>query len=119
MERVSDAFRGKKYLHGKLVFNVKWLATIPASNTIIERLSSTTKNVVTEKTTRLDCEKINQMLFLQKNMEILKELLNSDFRRKRTASMSWTTTVSSEESTCTAPKQLCLDVDDSFNHFNK
>ncbi|CAM4940452.1 unnamed protein product [Rotaria socialis] len=98
---------------------LQWLATIPASNTIIERLSSTTKNVVTEKTTRLDCEKINQMLFLQKNMEIFKELLNSDFRRKRTASMSWTTTVSSEESTCTAPKQLCLDVDDSFNHFNK
>ena len=37
---------------------------------------------------------------------------------ERIASMS-STTVSSEESTCTAPKQLCLDVDDSFNDSNK
>ncbi|CAF1934265.1 unnamed protein product [Rotaria magnacalcarata] len=97
----------------------KVVCAIPASNTTIERLSSTAKNVVTEKITRLHCEKINQMLFLQKNMNILKELLNSDFRRKRTASMSSTTTVSSEESTCTVPKQLCLDVVDSFNDANK
>ncbi|CAF3157858.1 unnamed protein product [Rotaria socialis] len=97
----------------------KVVCAIPASNTIIERLFSTAKNVVTEKRTRLDCEKINQMLFLQKNMKTLKELSNSDFRRKRTASMSSTTTVSSEESTCTAPKQLCIDVDDTFNDFNK
>ena len=48
-------------------------------------------------------------------METLKQLSNNDFRRKRTASMSSTTTISSEESTCTAPKQLRLDVENSFN----
>jgi hypothetical protein len=93
----------------------KLVCAIPASNTVVERLFSAAKNVVTEKRTRLDCEKINQILFLQKNMKCLKELSNNDLSRKRTTSMSSTTTVSSEESTCTAPKQFCLDVEDNFD----
>ena len=93
----------------------KLVCAIPASNTVIERLFSTAKNVVTENRTRLDCEKINQILFLQKNMKCLKELSNADICRKRTASASSTTTVSSEESGCTTSKQVRLDLEDSFD----
>ena len=88
----------------------KHIFSIPASNTVIERLFSASKNVVTEKRTRLDTEKINQLLFLQKNLDTLKELVN-DVSRKRSLSMSSTTTASSEESTCTNPKQRCLDME--------
>ena len=78
------------------------------------------KNVVTEKRTRLDCEKINQILFSQKNMRTLKQLLNNDLHRKRTVSMSSTTIISSEESICAASKQLRLDAEDSFDDlYNK
>ncbi len=91
------------------------ILNVPASNTIIERLFSAAKNVVSEKRTRLDCEKINQLLFLQKNMKTLKQLLTNHFRRKRTVSMSSTTVLSSVESTSTVPKQFRLDVEDSSN----
>jgi hypothetical protein len=91
------------------------ILNVPASNTIIERLFSAAKNVVSEEKTRLDCEKINQLLFLQENMKTLKQLLTNNFRRKRTVSMSSTTVLSSVESTSTVSKQFRLDVEDSSN----
>ena len=78
------------------------ICSIPASNTTIERLFSTAKNVVTHKRTRLACEKINELLFLQKNMRNLQQLSNNDLSRKRTASMSSTTTVSSTTTTASS-----------------
>jgi len=90
------------------------VCAIPASNTVIERLFSSAKNVVTERRARVDCEKINELLFLQKNMNTLKQL-NYINHRKRNISMSSTTTISSEESTCTVPKQSRLDIDDTFS----
>jgi hypothetical protein len=93
------------------------VCAIPASNTVIERLFSSAKNVVTERRTRLDCERINQLLFLQKNMNTLKQL-NYINNRKRTISMSSTTTVASDESICTVPKQSRLDIDDSLSELD-
>jgi hypothetical protein len=62
----------------------------------------------------LGSEKINELLFLQKNLNILKNLIDNN-GRKRTISMSSTTTASSEDSTCTIPKQQRLEVEDSFS----
>lgn len=45
---------------------------IPASNTCIERLFSASKNTVTDKRTSLGAEKVNRLLFLQKNLALLK-----------------------------------------------
>ena len=56
-------------------------------------------------------------MFLQKNLETLKQL-KIDNRRKRTISMSSTTTASSEESTCTIPKQQRLDIETSSSDFD-
>ncbi len=95
----------------------KVIFAIPSSNTIIERLFSASKNVVTEKRTRLGASKINELLFLQKNLNTLKELINNN-DRKRTLSMSSTTTASSDESSYTTAKQQRLDTDESLNDFD-
>ncbi|CAF4837251.1 unnamed protein product, partial [Rotaria sp. Silwood2] len=41
---------------------------VPASNTTIERLFSSSKNTITDKRSSLGAEKLNQLLFLQKNL---------------------------------------------------
>ncbi|CAF4271019.1 unnamed protein product, partial [Rotaria sordida] len=76
----------------------KVICAVPVANTIIERLFSAAKN----------------------NMQTLKQLSNNDFCRKRTVSMSSTTTVSSEESTCTVAKKSRINIEDSFSDlYNK
>ncbi|CAF4404195.1 unnamed protein product, partial [Rotaria magnacalcarata] len=109
----------KKQQHLFPIFSslAKVIFAIPASNTIIERLFSSSKNVVIEKRTRLGASKINELLFLQKNLNTLKELINNN-NRKRTLSMSSTTTASSDESSYNTAKQQRLDTDESFNNFD-
>jgi len=45
---------------------------IPASNIIVERLFSSSKNTISDRRTRLAVEKVNKLLFLQKNLLVLK-----------------------------------------------
>ena len=94
------------------------VCAIPASNIIIERLFSAAKNVVTDKRKSLDCEKINEILILQKNLKTSKQLSNNSITLKRTIPISSSTTVSSEDSICTAPKLTCIDVEDDIDDFN-
>ncbi len=75
---------------------------------------------MTEKRTRLGANKINELLFLQKNLNVLKELINNS-NRKRTLSMSSTNTASSDESSSIMNKQQRLDNvdnDESLNDFD-
>jgi hypothetical protein len=58
---------------------VRDILAIPASNTSVERLFSSCKNTVTDKRTRLGADKLNKIMFLQKNMEILKKELHVNF----------------------------------------
>jgi len=65
------------WLQQKLKFPILFsivqdLYAVPASNTTVERLFSSSKTTVTDKRTRLDAEKINKLLFLQKNLVLLK-----------------------------------------------
>ena len=46
---------------------------IPASNASVERLFSKSKNIITDKRTRLGMGKIDHLLFLKKNLDILKK----------------------------------------------
>ncbi len=48
------------------------LYAVYAFNTTVERLFSSFKNTVKDKRTRLDAEKINKFLFLQKKLVLLK-----------------------------------------------
>ena len=105
-------WREKQHQFPSLSNIARQIFAIPASNTIVERLFSAAKNTVDEKRTNLGSEKINQLLFLQKNLTLLKQIFHEK-RRKRTISMSSTTTVSSEESSCTMSKQPRTDDEDN------
>ncbi|CAF2003862.1 unnamed protein product [Rotaria magnacalcarata] len=109
---ILSYWREKQNQFPILSFIAKQIYMIPASNTTVERLFSSSKNMISEKRTNIGSEKLNQLLFLQKNLNLLKQLSN-DSRRKRTISMSSTTTISSEDSTCTMPKQSKLDHEES------
>ncbi len=52
----------------------KQVLIIPASNTCVERMFSTSGATVTEKRTRLAVDKIDKMIFLNKNLVYLKSL---------------------------------------------
>jgi hypothetical protein len=111
---VLTYWREKQNIFPVLSSLAKEVCAIPASNTIVERLFLASKNTVTEKRTNLGTEKINQLLFLQKNFTLLKQLFHEN-RRKRTISMSPATTVSSEDSTCTMPKQSRIEDEDNYS----
>jgi hypothetical protein len=53
---------------------VKAIYCIPASNTTVERLFSSANNTFSDRRTNLDTDKLNQLLFLNKNLLPLKEL---------------------------------------------
>ncbi|CAF1460814.1 unnamed protein product [Rotaria sordida] len=55
------------------------ILAIPASNTSVERLFSSCKNTITDKRTRLGAEKLNKMMFLQKNMNLLQKKFHVNF----------------------------------------
>jgi hypothetical protein len=55
------------------------ILSIPASNTSVERQFSSCKNTVTDKRTKLGSEKLNKLIFLKKNMNILKEKFSVGF----------------------------------------
>ncbi|CAF4484675.1 unnamed protein product, partial [Rotaria sp. Silwood2] len=52
---------------------VKTIYSIPASNTTVERLFSTAGSTISDRRTNLDSEKVNKLLFLNKNLLTLKE----------------------------------------------
>ena len=62
-----------EHLYPTIAYISRRIFAIPASNTSVERLFSTCKNTITDKRTKLGGEKLNKMMFLQKNMNILKE----------------------------------------------
>jgi hypothetical protein len=57
---------------------VRDIFAIPASNTMLERLFSISKDTITDKRTRLGTEKIDRLLFLRKNLNILKSLFDQN-----------------------------------------
>ncbi|CAM4912018.1 unnamed protein product [Rotaria socialis] len=69
------------YLASILHPNVKQFDKNPydkTSNTTVERIFSISKNLITDKRTRLGTEKVNQMIFLRKNLITHKDLFNHD-----------------------------------------
>ncbi|CAF3948649.1 unnamed protein product [Rotaria sp. Silwood1] len=66
---------------------VKDIYSIPASNTTVERLFSSAGNTISDRRTNLQSDKVNKLLFLNKNLLLLKELdsqqlANAEKKRK-------------------------------------
>ena len=53
---------------------VKTIYYMPASNTTVERLFSSAGNTITDRRSNLDSERVNKILFLNKNLLPLKDL---------------------------------------------
>ncbi|CAF3517065.1 unnamed protein product [Rotaria sp. Silwood1] len=62
-----------KSIYPNLARVAKKILAIPASNTSVERLFSDTGNTITDRRTRLDVDKINNLLFIKRNTRTLKE----------------------------------------------
>lgn len=92
---------------------------IPASNTIVERLFSSSKNTVSDKRTRLSTDKINKLLFLKTNLSKLKsfdkilinEVDGTQLKRKTVEQLS-SIPVQNEEQTITAASKKIKLVED-------
>ncbi|CAF3357899.1 unnamed protein product [Rotaria sp. Silwood2] len=52
----------------------KRILSIPATNTSVERLFSHSGNTVTNRRRRLDADKVNNLLFIKRNLRTLKEI---------------------------------------------
>ena len=63
-----------KSLYPNLARIAKRVLSIPATNTSVERLFSHSGNTITNRRTRLDADKVNNLLFIKRNMRILKEI---------------------------------------------
>lgn len=72
---------------------VREIYAIPASNTSVERLFSSSKNTVTDRRSSLSADRVNKLLFLQKNLFNLRTtneetLLKQQEQQKRRLSLS-------------------------------
>jgi hypothetical protein len=95
---------------------------IPSSNTTVERLFSSSKNTITDKRTSLGAEKVNKLLFLQKNLNLLEQIVKQSakeaaataIKRKMTAQSSCTTSYDNQEQliTTTVTKKFKMNEDD-------
>ena len=66
-----------KTVYPNLARIARRVLSIPATNTSVERLFSHSGNTITNRRTRLDAEKVNNLLFIKRNMRILREIYPS------------------------------------------
>ncbi|CAF3410164.1 unnamed protein product [Rotaria socialis] len=81
-----------KSIYPNLARLAKRILAIPATNTTIERLFSDSGNTITDRRTRLDTDKINNLLFIKRNMRVLRDIYPSvvEVCRKRNHSLTST-----------------------------
>ncbi len=70
MEKKNDEFP-------KIAAIPRRILAIPASNTSVERLFSLAKITVNDRRTKLGVEKIDKLMFLKKNLVLLKHMFDS------------------------------------------
>jgi len=83
-----------KPLYPVLATIAQHVLCIPATNTSVERLFSDSGNTITNRRTRLQTTKVNQLLFIRQNLFTLRELFppSLEHLRKRKNSSTTTTT---------------------------
>ena len=67
-------WNNKKSLYPILATIAQRVLSIPSTNTAVERLFSDSGNTITNRRTRLQTNKVNQLLFIRKNLSTLREL---------------------------------------------
>jgi hypothetical protein len=67
-------WKNNKSSYPTLAKIAKRILSIPATNTSVERLFSDSGNTITNRRTRLQTSKVNQLLFIRRNLSVLREL---------------------------------------------
>ncbi|CAF4219378.1 unnamed protein product [Rotaria sordida] len=67
-------WKNNKSSYSTLAKIAKRILSIPATNTSVERLFSDSGNTITNRRTRLQTSKVNQLLFIRRNLPVLREL---------------------------------------------
>jgi len=70
-------WRRKKNEFPTIASIARKVLSIPAANTSVERLFSSSKIIIGDKRTRLSSEKIDKLMFLKKNLASLKQMFDS------------------------------------------
>ncbi len=71
---ILSYWNNNKSLYPTLAIIAQRVLSIPATNTSIERLFSDSGNTITNRRTRLQTSKVNQLLFIRRNLSTLREL---------------------------------------------
>jgi hypothetical protein len=80
---VLTYWKDNKTLYPTLARIAKRVLSIPATNTSVERLFSDSGNTITNRRTRLQTSKVNQLLFIRRNVSLLRELFPSSIEQVR------------------------------------
>jgi hypothetical protein len=73
-EDVLDFWYKYQDIYPMLTDIARQILSIPASTTAVERLFSAAKFTVSDRRTRLEAEKLNKLIFIQKNLASLRQL---------------------------------------------
>jgi hypothetical protein len=89
---VLSYWENNKSLYPVLATIAQHVLCIPATNTSVERLFSDSGNTITNRRTRLQTTKVNQLLFIRRNLSTLRELFPPSLEHLRKRKNSSTTT---------------------------
>ncbi len=99
-DAVLDFWRQHQWKFPILTSTVQKFYGVPGSNTSVERLFSSSKSTISERRTILGTEKVNELLFLEKNLQVLRKLdttaasVDKEIQVKRKTIHPWSSSIS-------------------------
>ncbi|CAF2068531.1 unnamed protein product [Rotaria magnacalcarata] len=90
-------WNNNKLVYPTLATIAQRVLCIPATNTSVERLFSDSGNTITSRRTRLQTSKVNQLLFIRRNLSTLRELFPPSAEQLRKRATSCTSTTSTKK----------------------
>ncbi|CAF4027150.1 unnamed protein product [Rotaria sordida] len=109
-------WKNNKSSYPTLAKIAKRILSIPATNTSVERLFSDSGNTITNRRTRLQTSKVNQLLFIRRNLSVLRELFPpsiEQIKKRKNSNTSTTPTKKRKYSTEDDDKDLSQEDDNN------
>lgn len=104
-----------KLLYPTLYQIAKRVLSIPATNTSIERLFSDSGNTITNRRTRLQTSKVNQLLFIRRNVSLLRELFPPSIEQVKKRKSSSTSVIPMKKRRYSIDKHVDIDLSQEYD----
>ncbi|CAF1530972.1 unnamed protein product [Adineta ricciae] len=104
-----------KLLYPTLYQIAKRVLSIPATNTSIERLFSDSGNTITNRRTRLQTSKVNQLLFIRRNVSLLRELFPPSIEQVKKRKNSSTSVTPMKRRKYSIDKHVDIDLSQEYD----